>query len=239
MKITNLRWIVVFSALVLASSACSSNTSLTPPPTRAVTQTPWIIEKVITTTPEPVIVTPLPPATEAKVVRTPTKAPTAKPVAVAKSPTAPPVAVVPTATSAPACNLGSVTLLFPENGAPRNTRPDGSGGSAFIFKWTPFQAGDSDTQTGYRIIMESRRGSSRVNGATVYVSHNKFLKDGQQYIYDQRAVSSLAGGDNATVTWNVTVVKTNGSFDDQGNVTGTVATCGTPSATWTIQLLVP
>jgi hypothetical protein len=77
--------------------------------------------------------------------------------------------------------------------------------------------------------MVSKRGNQVVNGATTYVSNNKYIQDGQ-FIFDPRAVSGLAAGDDATVTWTVTIVKTTGSFDDQGNVSGTMVNCGAPSS---------
>lgn len=99
---------------------------------------------------------------------------------------------------------------------------------------------ESEAQIGYRIDLESKRygTNQRVNGDTVYISHNGFLKLGQHYTYDSRATSQLAGGDSATVTWWVTVVKTTGSFDDQGHVTGSVFNCSPPSERWAIQLQV-
>jgi len=241
-KITRLSWILGLGiVMTIALSACSSGAP-TALPTRVATQTPWIIERVITATPEPPIATTIPPSGNVP-VKTPTKAPTAKPAVVptVKPPVAPPVAAASPTTAPPACSVGAVTLLFPENGAPRNTRKDGSGGSAFIMKWTPFQNGDSDPSMGYRIEMESKRGGKTINGATVYVAHNKYLRDGQQFVFDARAVSLLAAGENASVTWKVIVVKSTGSFNDTDyNVTppGVVA-CSAASIPFTIQLIVP
>jgi hypothetical protein len=87
--------------------------------------------------------------------------------------------------------------------------------------------------------MESRRGAQHVNGATVYVSANKYLQDGQ-FVFDQRAVSGLAGGDDAVVTWNVTVVKTSGGFNE-GNASvppPDTVNCGSPSQNMSIRLLI-
>ncbi len=234
---------------VLAVSGCSvlGTTAGTPVGTRVATQTPWVIYVPVTSTPEPATITPFPTVTSsarATATRTPTRAaaaatkppaaPATKPPAV-PPPTSAAAAVVPT--SAPACTTNGVTLLFPENGAPRNTRKDGSGGSAFIMKWTPFQSGESDPQMGYQVVLSSKRAGFS-NGATVYISHNKFLQDGQQFTYDQRAVSMLASGESVTVSWFVTVVRTSGGFDSQGGVSGSVVNCSAPSQTYTISLIV-
>jgi hypothetical protein len=236
-RITKLTWIILLGVAAATLSACSANPTPTPSPTRVATQTPWIIERVITATPEPPTITPLPTATEAK-PKTPTRAPTAKPAAT-KSPTAPPVAVAPSATPVPACNLGTVTLIFPDNGAPRKTKRTGPASDTFDFKWTPFQVGETDPQIGYRIDIESKIGGKAVNSDTVYISHNGFLRSGQHYIYDAQRIfylASPAGGENVAVAWKVTVVKTTGSFDDQGKASGTVVNCGAPSPTFLIQL---
>lgn len=240
MRITNAKWIVTFAVLLVALSACGSNPTPTPPPTRVATQTPWVIYVPITATPEPPTVTPLPTVTASKPSRTPTRTVAPKPTVVATKPPATPVVAAPSPTAAPACSAGSVTLRFPENGAPRSTKRTGPGPDIFDFKWDPFQAGETDSQIGYRIDIESKRvGTNQiVNGDAVYISHNGFLRSGQHYPYDQRAVFGLAGGDNVTVLWKVTVVKTTGSFDDQGHAAGSVINCGPPSQTWTIQLIV-
>ncbi len=70
MKITRSNWILGLGiVMTIALSACSSGTP-TALPTRLATQTPWIIERVITATPEPPIATTIPPSIP---VRTPTK----------------------------------------------------------------------------------------------------------------------------------------------------------------------
>lgn len=237
----------VVIALLVSGCSVLGSTAGTPAGTRVATQTPWVIYVPVTLTPEPATVTPFPTVTgaaasvRATATRTPTRAsaatkapvPATKPPVASTAPTT--AAVVPT--SAPACTTKGVTLLFPENGAPRNTRKDGSGGSAFIMKWTPFQSGDSDLQMGYQVVLSSKRAGFS-NGATVYVSHNKFLQDGQQFTYDQRAVSTLASGESVMVSWFVTVVRTSGTFDNQGGVTGSVVNCSAPSQTFTISLIV-
>ncbi len=239
---TNLLVLLAVSVFVL--SGCSLNgASVTPPVTRAATQTPWIIYVPVTTTAEPATVTPLPTVTVARVPsRTSTRPPATKAAAQPTKPPATPVAALPPPTAAPACSAGAVTLSFPENGAPRGTKKNGPGPDVFDFQWQPFQSGESDPQMGYRLTIDAKAvGTNRtINGDTRYISHNGFLKNGRHYIYDSRAVHGLVGaGDaNAAVFWNVTVVKTTGSFDDQGNVSGTVVACGPASQTWTISLIV-
>ncbi|MCI0475677.1 MAG: hypothetical protein L0Y55_05475 [Anaerolineales bacterium] len=236
MKIKKTGWIIAFGLLALSVSACgTSNATLTPPATRSATQTPWIIYVPVTTTPEPTHL-PLLPTAEVKAAATRTST---RPVVVAKPtvvPTKPPVAPsapVAQPSAAPACSIGTVTLTFPENGAPRNK------GAAFEMKWTPPAAlsGETETTVGYRIEMESRRGSKIVNGSTVYVSHNKYLRDGK-FVYDRGAVTMLAAGDDAVVTWKVTIVKASGGFDEgQQNASGSIVNCGPSSLPSQIQLI--
>lgn len=229
--------IVALVMLTLAMTACGGGAAMqTPPATRVATQTPWIIYVPVTTTPEPTTL-PLLPTAAAKVVATPTRTPT-RTVVIAKPTVAPtkPAAVPPPApaspTPAPACNIGTVTLTFPENGSYRTK------GAAFEMKWIPPAAlsGETDPNVGYKIEMESRRGNNVVNGATVYISHNKYLREGK-FTFPPRAVASLAGGDDAVVTWRVTVVKAAGGFDDnQQMALGTVINCGSPSLPSQIEL---
>jgi hypothetical protein len=227
----------------MALGACSSgNVPIAAPTSRVATQTPWVIYVPITSTPEPATVTPLPSITAAVKVaaRTATRAPAAAtkpPVAVATKAATAPGPAVPPPTAAPACSASAVTLLFPENGVPRGTRKDGTGGSSFDLKWTPYQSAPGDPQMGYQISLSSKR-TGFSNGATVYVSHSRYLQDGQHYIFDQRSVSSLASGESVTVSWYVTVVKTTGSFDNQGGISGSVVNCSPPSQIFTIQLVV-
>jgi hypothetical protein len=236
--------LVFVSAVMLATSACSSGAATdTPPLTRAATQTPWIVYVPITVTPMPVTFTPLPTVTVARQA-TPTRT-VAKPAttkAAAATATKPPVAVVPTATPALSCSASSVQLRFPQNGDPRKTKVSGPASDVFDFQWSPFQSGEADPQMGYMIKIESKYvGTNRsVGGDAKYISHNGFLKNNQHYIYDARAVHGLvgAGEANVAVFWNVTVVKTTGSFDDVGGVTGSVVNCSPPSQTWTISLIV-
>ncbi|MCX7838564.1 MAG: hypothetical protein N2559_03790 [Anaerolineae bacterium] len=237
MKVENRKGLVfALVMLTMAITACSGGAATqTPPPTRAATQTPWIIYVPVTTTPEPTVL-PLLPTPVAKAPITPTRTPTrvgvtAKPtVAPTKPPVAPPSA--PTASPAPACNIGTVTLTFPENGSYRTK------GAAFEMKWIPPAAlsGETDPNVGYKIEMESRRGNKVVNGATVYVSHNKYLRDGK-FIFGAREVAGLAAGDDAVVTWRVTIVKATGGFDDnQQRALGDVINCGQPSLPSQIEL---
>ncbi len=226
--------IIVLGVLALGVTACSGGAAApTTTPTRAATQTPWIIYVPVTTTPEPTV-PPLLPTVVAKVPATPTRTPTRAIVAAKPTvaPTKPAVAPPPQPTPAPACSIGTVTLTFPENGAYRTK------GSAFEMKWTPPStlSGETDPNIGYKIEMESRRGNTLVNGATVYISHNKYIRDGK-FVFDQRAVAGLAAGDDAVVTWKVTIVKASGGFNDaQQSALGTVVNCGSPSLPSQIEL---
>ena len=245
MRINSTRSIVLLGMTLLLLNGCSSaNSNLTPAPaTRGATQTPWIIYQPVTVTPEPATITPLPtvgaPPAEGK---TPTRTPTKAAVVAAKTATkaAPTVAIaaVPTATSAPACNLGTVTPKEPEPNASRNTKEVGVGGDTFRFIWDPpasMQSG-GDPSLGYQLIVKSK-----TNGATIYLSNNKYWNDGKIYIMDKPAVSALAGGAATIVTWNVTTIKvTNGSFNDSDpsiRPAGFV-TCGTPTDNQVINLAV-
>ena len=230
------------SASVLAASACSASPAQTPPLTRAATQTPWIIYVNVTSTPEPATVTPLPTvAVAAAPTRTATRS-VARPTATKAPPTKSVVAAAPPTNSpAPACSLGTVTPSFPEDGAPRNTRADGSGGSAIIFKWTnvpPDISGIGDAHFGYMVQVESRRGTAHVNGTTLYISANKYIQDGQ-LVLDPRAVSSLAAGDDALAIWSVTIVKTSGSFNDTDATVRPpdLVNCGPASQSMSVRLL--
>lgn len=237
MKVKKYKWLIVaLVILALAITACGGGATVqTPPATRAATQTPWIIYVPVTTTPEPTTL-PLLPTAAVKAVATPTRTPTravatARPTVAPTKPTvAPPVSTQPT--PAPACNIGTVTLTFPENGTYRTK------GAAFEMKWIPPGAltGETDPNIGYRIEMESRRGNKVINGATVYVAHNKYLRDGK-FVFGAREVAGLAGGDDAVVTWKVTVVKATGGFDDiQQRALGEVINCGAPSLPSQIEL---
>jgi hypothetical protein len=241
-RISKLTMIVALGALTIAASACSP-LGQGATPTRVATQTPWVIFQPVTTTPEPATVTPLPtvtpvPPTKAPIRIPPTKAPPTK-----APPTKAPVAAAPTQTPVPACSLGTIEPpYFPENGAPRNTRANGSGGSAIIFTWTPppALAGQSDPHVGYMIQMESHRSNGQhVNGVTLYISANKYLQDGNA-VLDGRAVSLLADGDDAVATWNVTVIKTTGDFSDTDPAArpAGVITCGPPSPTLSVNLII-
>lgn len=236
MKITNLKWIVALIIVALALSACSSTGSTTvTPPTRAATQTPWIIYVPVTNTPEPATITPLP---TSEVKTTPSRTATRAPVAVKPSATAtkPAVAVPPPPTATPACNLGSVTPYFPENGVRRTINIVGTSGPAFEFKWNgPLGSGTLDSAIGYRIDLTSKRGGATVGGDVVYVSHNKYIEKGV-YSYEGPKVRRLGAGDSATITWQVTIIKVSGEFTDQGGKTGAEINCGSPSQIMTIQL---
>lgn len=247
MRITNLKWLVLLGVIIITLSGCSSaNTTLTPAPaTRGATQTPWIINVPVTVTPEPATITPLPTAGLVVEVKTPTRTATRAPVAVRTAtkpaPTTAPVVAAPSATTAVACNLGSVAkLIFPNDGALRRTRVSGFSPDTFDFQWTPYQAGESDPQVGYRIDIQSKKGSKIVNSDAVDIQHNWFINNGQHYIYDQRRVQNLAsGGDNVAVTWTVTVIKITGSYDNVGGKSsGTVTRCSSATGPFTIDLQV-
>ncbi len=238
MKITKPKWIVMLGAMALVLSACSSGApSTATAPTRVATQTPWIIYVPVTVTPEPATITPLP---TVEVRTTPTRTPTrtVAPVRATATPTKPaaPSAPVVVATPVPACNLGTVTPYFPENGVRRTINIVGTSGPAFEFKWnTPLGSGPQDPTIGYRIDITSKRGGQTVGGDVVYVSHNKYIERGM-YSYEGPKVRRLGAGDSAMVTWYVTIVKVTGSFNDDGTKTGTEISCGSPSQTMLIDL---
>ena len=249
MRINNLKWIGLLGVLLVTLSSCSGgNASQTPPTTRLATQTPWLIYVPVTVTPDPATITPLPTAviaaaepTKGTATRTPTKAP----AVIAKTPTkaATVAPAAPTATAQVACNLGSVSkLIFPGDGALRRTKTSGFSPDTFDFQWTPFTPGEADPLAGYRIEIQSKRGSQIVNGDVVDVQHNWFVTNGQHYNYDSRRVQNLAspaGGDSVTVLWTVTVIKTTGSYDNvAGKSTGTVTKCGPAPAPLSINLQV-
>ncbi len=231
--------------LLLGLAACNSNAAVTPSSTRLPTQTPWVIYVPVTTTPEPATITPLPSVTPSgrTVARTPTRAaaaPTkAAVVAPTKAPTTAPAATAPPQTKAATCPVTGLALLakdsirFPEDRALRQT----PGPDTFIFKFTPFQAGESDPKLGYEIDVSARR-TGFSNGASIYFSHNWFLKNSQQYLFDQRAVAALASGDAATVTWVVKIVYAPNGFNDSDPTSrpGGLVECGGANPPYTIDL---
>jgi hypothetical protein len=233
-KVTNLKVIFALIGLATAASACGTpGQSATP--TRVATQTPWVIYVPVTTTPEPATITPLPTVTSVQPTRAPTRIPPTKAPPTKAPPTAAPVAAAPTKTPVPACELGTATPTFPEDGAPRHTPSD-----AIIFKWDPPSTltGPTDPHVGYRVEIESRRGGQHINGVVLYISANKYLQDGQA-VLDKRAVAGLAGNDNATATWTVTVVKASGDFSetDLTSQPAGLINCGAPSRTMSVQLI--
>ena len=247
MRVNNLKWFVSLGIAIAVLSGCgNANTTLTPAPaTRGATQTPWLIYVPVTVTPEPATITPLPTAGVGAEARTPTRTPTKPPVALktaTKAATTAPVAVAPSATSAPTCNLGSVAnLIFPNDGALRHTKLSGFAPDTFDFQWTPFQAGESDPNVGYRIQIQSKLGSKIINGDTVDIQHNWFINNGKHFIYDQRRVQNLVSpaGDIYSVTWTVTVIKATGGFDNTGGKSsGTVTPCSPATGPFTINLQV-
>ena len=243
MRISRLTSVIGLSAFLLAASACGSTPTQTAPLTRVATQTPWIIDRVVTATPEPPTVTVLPTVVVAAApTRTATKS-AVKPTATKALPTKSPAPAAPTNSPAPACSMGTVTPYFPENGVTRTLNANGTSGPAFQFKWTlspQLPAGPTDPSIGYRIDISSRRpgasGGQQVNGDVVYVSHNAFVAK-NEYDYEGSRVRSLGGGDDVVVSWTVTIVKSSGGFDDQGHVIGTAINCGSASSPFTIQLV--
>ncbi len=245
MKVKNLKWIIALGIVALAVSACgNSNATLTPPPTRVATQTPWIIYVPVTTTPEPTVL-PLLPTAEGKTTTVPTRPPTravvAKPTV---APTKPPVVAAPIAkpTAAPACAYSQPDILEPNDGAERRTWETRPGSDTFIFKWNPPpNIGGEDL--AYKIqISSTRPGGKPAGGDVVYITHNKFVSDGQgrKFVYDAQRVHGLAqGGDDVTVVWNISVVKFTGTISEQGYLTGTAVECtGSRTANRTIILKV-
>ena len=94
--------------------------------------------------------------------------------------------------------------------------------------------GVGDPSVGYLLTVKSKS-----NGATIYLSNNKYWNDGKIYIMDKPAVSALAGGVRTDVTWNVQTIKvTSGSFNDSDPTVRPAGfvTCGTPTETRTIDL---
>lgn len=238
--------LVAFSlVLLIGLAACTSNAGITPPSTRAATQTPWVIYVPVTTTPEPATITPLPSVTASTraTVRTPTRAAAAPTKAAVVAPTKAAATVAgptaPAATKAATCPVAGLSLQsndptrFPGNGALRQT----PGPDTFIFKFTPIQAGEADPKVGYQIEISSKR-TGFANGASIYFSHNWFLKNNQQYIFDQRAVASLASGDSVIVTWIVRIVYAPNGFSDsdQTQRPGGLVDCGGASPPYTIDL---
>lgn len=231
--------------LLFGLAACNSNAPAALSSTRIPTQTPWVIYVPVTTTPEPATITPLPSVTPSgrTAARTPTRAaaaPTkAAVVAPTKAPTTAPAASVPTQTKAAACPVTGLSLLaddkvrFPGTSALRQT----PGPDTFIFKFTPFQAGEADPKLGYEIDVSSKR-TGFSNGATIYFSHNWFLKNNQQYLFDQRAVAALAGGADVTVTWIVKIVYAPNGFNDSDPTQrpGGLVECGGANPPYTIDL---
>ncbi len=250
MKLSNQIAVFALGAVALISTGCAvfQNNAQ---PTRAATQTPFIIFVPVTTTPEPATVTPLPTitaATAATPTRTATRVVAAKPTAT-RTKTSAPVAAGPSPTTATVCTYGTPTVTEPDKAASIMTREDRPAmGSSFVFKWIPPSniAGDD---IGYKIHMDATSTTGKpVNSVNVYISHNKFVSESQKqqcggqscFIYDPQRVWYLKQGSvNSIVTYYIAVVKFNGSIDDLGNLSGTASECnGSQSEKRSITLIV-
>jgi hypothetical protein len=239
------------------NAACSGSGEATPTRTpRAIadnsnpTQTPWIIYIPVTVTPEPFTATPLPTVTSAKPTPKPTntrepvtprptstKAPANTPTSAV--PTEIPPTAAPTNTLPPSCGQTyTVTkLTFPEQGAVRTAKAGGGAGHTVQFMFDPavaFKLGNP--KIGYQVYVQTP-----VNSQSIYISHDFYLT--QRYVVlSQQATYGLTQGDDATATWNVTVVMASGGFNDQGDpqtaAQGIISTCGpvSPSSSFILHV---
>lgn len=238
MKLSNQIIGLALSMLALSiSTGCGILPLNTAEPTRAATQTPYIVYVPVTTTPELATVTPLATTTSSApptATRTSTRAVVARATST-RTKTAAPVAVAPSATAAPVCTSGPVLdPIEPNDGAERRTFAKRNGSDTFIFRWTPpANAGGEDY--GYKIQINSTHLNGKPAGSdTVYIAHNKYISDSQKqqcggrscFIYDNARVHNLPAGDeDVNVTWFIAVVKFSGTINDAGNLTGTAVEC--------------
>lgn len=238
-------WLGLLVVLTVACGGTGPTPTHTP---RAVaadlpTQTPWIIYIPVTTTPEPQTATPLPTVTPNQPAPTPrpTRVPATRPPPPPPSPTLPPESPTPApppASPTPSCGqeYQVQVLTFPENGALRRAKAGSGGGATIQFKWEPISAGEMDPRIGYRVNI-----SSPHNSAALYISHNEYLRQGLA-ILNQNATYQLTQGDDTSAQWNVEVIMTSGTFNDEADdltpPQGTITVCGPPSPTFTVHLQV-
>lgn len=244
-----------FGVIALVATGCGVLQNNSAQPTRAATQTPFIVFVPVTTTPEPATVTPLPTVTSA-VTQTPAKTATtarvvsSKPTATKTKAPAAPVATGPTATSAPVCTSDPIIPTDPGDSASVLTFAAHPGSGSFIFKWaTPANAGGDDF--GYKIQMNSTTiGGKPAGGDTLYISHNTFISDNQKQncpgrqsclVYDGQHVWGLKGSEDTNVSWYIAAVRFTGTIDDQYHLSpgGKATECtGSKSSTRIIRLIV-
>lgn len=238
MKLSNQMFGLALSVLALSiSTGCGILPINSAQPTRAATQTPYIVYVPVTTTPEQATITPLATTTSAApptATRTLTRAAVVRPTAT-RTKTAAPVAAGPSATSAPACTSGPVLdPIEPNDGAERRTFATRNGSDTFIYRWTPpANAGGDDF--GYKIQINATHLNGKPAGSdTIYIQHNKYVSDQQKQncggrsclIYDNARVHNLPAGDeDVNVSWYISVVKFSGSISDAGYLTGTAVEC--------------
>lgn len=245
MKLSNQIIGVMMGVAILAITSCGILPNSSAQPTRAPTQTPFIVYVPVTTTPEPATVTPLATITSsapATPTRTLTRAVVARATAT-RTKTAAPVAVGPSPTTAPACSFPPPNVLDPNDGAQRTTFENKPGSDTFIFRWDP-PPGVGGDDIGYKIQMDAKTLAGKpINGDTVYISHNKFMSDsqGKKFVYDnQRVWGMKQGGESSTVVWYISVVKFTGNIDDLGHLSGTATECsGSRTVPRSINLVVP
>ncbi len=244
MRFTNLVFLVALGIFVVMASACGSNTA-NAQPTRVATQTPYIVFVPVTTTPEPATVTPLATITPEVVVKTATRTATRAVVVVRPTvtKTSPPAPVGPSSTAAPACAFAAPTVTEPDERAEVRTFENRPGTGAFIFKWIPPPSIGGD-DIAYKIQLDSKSSTTGkpVNGDTVYITHSKYMSEGQgqRLVYDSNRVWGMKqGGDGATVYYYVSVVKFKGNIDDSYHLVGSAVECtGSRTALRAISLIV-
>lgn len=244
MKLSNQILSLMLGIASLAISSCGILPNNPAQPTRAATQTPFIVYVPVTTTPEPATITPLATVTSSApstATRTLTRAVVVR-ATPTRTKTAAPVAAGPTATTAPSCTFPAPNVLDPNDGAERRTFETRPGSDTFIFRWDP-PPGVGGEDIGYKIQLDARTLAGKsINGDTVYITHNKYVSDsqGKKFIYDSQRVWGMKnGGENSIVTWYVSVVKITGNVDDLGHLSGNAAECsGSRSAPRTISLVV-
>lgn len=229
----------VLGVIVLAATGCGILPNNSAQPTRAATQTPFIVFVPVTTTPEPATVTPLPTVTS-NAPQSPTRTATSariiaiKPTATKTKQPVAPVVTGPTATTTPTCTSDPIIPLDPGDNASVTTFVQHAGSGAFIFKWNqPANAGGDDF--GYKIQMDGRTISGKPGGGdTVYISYNKFNSEsqGKQFTYSGQQVWGLQRNNEDTIiTWYIAAVRFTGTIDDQGHLNGKATECAGSQST--------